>query len=413
MTGDMHKSKGRVLKVASNVCALAGFLIALLESRFVGMALKAAPWASASTIILWVAALVLGYLAFVSGRKAPGPSPLWLKLCGFVGSSSSIILTLMILFGYLFYPTVEKSFVAAWNAYFLMASLFVMGLAINADDWKRIVAHPRIVGLSVLIRWVCVPLTAYACAYLSFIQLLPPATGQALAVGMILLGAAPTGTASNALTMVARGDLALSVSVTTINTILSPFLLPVITLWMAGRMTHVDALGIFEDLLRMVILPVGVGSLLGSVFVKQLSRIKPALGPIAVLCLGMIMMGSMSKGTSTILKQLYILPYLAGGCVLFSVVTYILGYFLPKFAGFNAKARTAACFEVAITNAALTMTIAMRHFTPLAVVVSILYAKVMVIMGAVVVVPIFQKLVDREAAAEQGPLSAGKQAAPL
>jgi BASS family bile acid:Na+ symporter len=281
-----------------------------------------------------------------------------------------------------------------------MASLFVMGLAIDFQDWKRIVTNPKVVGISVLIRWICVPLAAYAIAYASFIALLPSSAGRNLAVGMILLGAAPTGTASNAFTMISRGDLALSVSVTTINTLLAPFLLPLITLWMAGSMTNVDAVAIFEDLLRMVILPVALGTILGSVFVRRLNGIKPALGPIAVICLGMIMMGSMSRGTSTVLKQLYILPYLAAGCVLFAIVTYALGFYLPKFAGFNLKQRKAACFEVAITNAALTMTIALRHFTPLAVVVSILYAKVMVIMGAVVFVPLFQKMEDRETTAE-------------
>ncbi len=406
MRGSGDSSGGKILKYCSNACALAGFIIALFKSGFVGMPLGATPWASVSTIVLWIAALLLGYFAFDKGHRAGRPSPLWLKLCSFVSSSSSIILTLMILFGYLFYPTVEKSFAARWNAYYLMASLFVMGLAINADDWKRMIRNPRLVGLCVLIRWTCVPLAAYGCAYLSFINLLPPVTGQALAVGMILLGAAPTGTASNALTMVAQGDLALSVSVTTVNTVLSPFLLPVITFLMAGKMTHVDTLGIFEDLVRMVILPVGVGSILGSVFVRQLGRVKPALGPIAVICLGMIMMGSMSRGTSTILKHLYILPYLAGGCVLFSLVSYVIGYYLPKLAGFGPRQRTAACFEVAITNAALTMTIAIRHFTPLAVVVSILYAKIMVIVGAVVVVPIFRKLGDREEEAAKRSASA-------
>jgi len=405
---DVRGPGEKALKVASQACALAGFLIALLKSGFVGMPLWATPWASVSTIVLWVAAIVLGYFAFMKSKKAPLSAPFWQRLCGFVTASSSIILTLMILFGYLFYPTVEKSFVAAWNPYFLMASLFVMGLAIDLQDWKRIATSPRVVGIAVLIRWVCMPLAAYACAYLSFIQLLPPAAGRNLAVGMILLGAAPTGTASNALTMVARGDLALSVSVTTINTMLAPFLLPIIMLWMAGSMTHVDAPGIFKDLLRMVIVPVGVGSILGAVFVRYLSRVKPALGPTAVICLGMIMMGSMSRGTSTVLKQLYILPYLAGGCVLFCVVGYLIGYYLPKFAGFDMKQRKAACFEVATTNAALTMTIAIRHFTPLAVVVSILYAKIMVIGGAVVMVPLFQRLDSKAqaAAARESPQAA-------
>jgi len=370
------------------------------------MPMGALPWATASTLALWVISLVLGYSAFMSGVKAPSSSPLWIRLCGFVSAYSSLFLTLCIVCGYLFYPTVEKSFVAGWNAYFLMASLFVMGLAINADDWKRIVMAPRVVGICVLLRWICIPLAAWAVAYGLFVKLLPGTVGQSLGVGIIILGAAPTGTSSNAFTMIARGDLALSVSVTTINTLLAPFLLPFITLWMAGSMAEVNVGAIFADLVRLVIIPVGLGSILGSVFVKQCNRIKPALGPAAVICLGLIMMGSMSKGTSTLLRHLSILPLLAGGCFVYTVVTYLIGFYLPKFAGLDVKQRTAACFEVAVTNAALTMTIAARHFSPLAVVVSIFYAKMMVVVGAVFFVPTFLRMAEKEAAAaREGELS--------
>jgi BASS family bile acid:Na+ symporter len=401
MSADAHRDasrKEKTLRHISNACALAGSLIALLASRYVGMAMGALPWATASTLALWVASLVLGYSAFMSGRKAPTSSPFWMRLCGFVSASSSLLLTLCIVCGYLFHPSVEKSFVPHWNAYFLMASLFVMGLAINAGDWKRIVKAPRVVGICVSLRWICIPLAAWAVSYVMLVRLLPGIAGQNLAVGIIILGAAPTGTASNALTMIARGDLALSVSVTTINTLLAPFLLPLITLWLAGSMANVNVGAIFADLVRMVIIPVGVGSILGSVFIKQCNRIKPALGPAAVICLGLIMMGSMSRGTGTVLKQLYILPYLAGACFVYTVVTYLIGFFLPKLAGFDLKQRTAACFEVAVTNAALTMTIAARHFNPLAMVVSILYGKTMVIMGAIVFVPLFQKMGENETA---------------
>lgn len=404
MGTDTHRDtslREKTLKYISNACALAGLLIALLASRYVGMRMGALPWATASTLALWVLSLILGYVAFMSGKKAPLSSPLWIRLCSFVSAFSSLFLTLCIVCGYLFYPTVEKSFVADWNAYFLMASLFVMGLAINADDWKRIVMAPRVVGICVLLRWICIPLAAWAVAYAMFVKLLPGAIGQNLAVGIIILGAAPTGTSSNAFTMIARGDLALSVSVTTINTLLAPFLLPFITLWLAGSMADVNVGAIFADLVRMVIIPVGLGSILGSFFVKQCNRIKPALGPAAVICLGLIMMGSMSRGTSTILKQLYVLPYLASGCLVYTIVTYLIGFFLPKLAGFDVKQRSAACFEVAVTNAALTMTIAARHFNPLAVVVSIFYAKIMVIVGAVIFVPAFQKMQDRETAEAQ------------
>ncbi len=396
MASDTDSSTMKVLKVISGVSAAIGCVTGLVVSRFVGMAAGAIPWATALTTVLLAGSILIRYFAFRSGGKNLLLSPLWLRLSNFVSVSSSSILTLMILYGYLFHPTVSKSFVADWTAYFLIASLFVMGLAINSQDWKRIVLNPKVIGISIIMRWVCVPLAAYGVAYLSFIKLLPGPTGTALAIGMILLGATPTGGASNTLTMVAEGDLALSVSVTTINTMLSPFLLPLITLLLAGSMTHVDAVGIFKDLLEMVILPVGLGSILGSVFVKHLSRLKPVLGAIAVICLGFIMMGTISRGAGIVLAQLYILPYLGGGCILLAVVSYAMGYYISKLAGFDMKQRKAACFEVAITNGALTMTIAARHFGPLAVIVAIVYTKVMVIMGAVVMIPLFKKIDERE-----------------
>jgi BASS family bile acid:Na+ symporter len=189
--------------------------------------------------------------------------------------------------------------------------------------------------------------------------------------------------------MIAKGDLALSVSVTAVNTLLAPFLLPVLMQFLAGNMAIVNTGAMFADLIRMVIIPVTAGSILGSVFVRQCTRMRPTFAPLAIIFLGLIMMGSMSKGTGALLKQLYILLYLVPGCVLFAMVGYSLGFFIPKFFGFTRKQRIAACFEVGVDNAALTMTLAGKYFGPLAVLVSILYGKIMVIMGSVVIVPLF------------------------
>ncbi len=381
--------KDRVLKYVCNACAALGLCIALIASKFVGMSASAMPVVTIATGSLWVVALIAGYLAFMNGKKAPLAAPLWLKLSGFVGAYSSLLLTLMILTGYLFYPTIEKSFVAKWNPYWLMLSLFVMGLAIDFEDWKRIVKNPKVIGIAVLMRWACMPLVAYVVGYLVFVMLVPGQTGKTLAVGMILLGCSPTGTTSNALTMIARGDLALSVSVTTVNTLLAPFLLPVLMQFLAGSMAAVNTGAMFADLIRMVIVPVASGSILGSVFVRQCTRMRPIFAPLAIIFLGLIMMGSMSKGTSVLLKQLYILLYLFPACVLLAMVGYSIGFFIPKLFGFTPKQRIAACFEVGVANAALTMTLAIKYFGPLAVLVSILYGKIMVIMGSVVIVPLF------------------------
>jgi BASS family bile acid:Na+ symporter len=251
-----------------------------------------------------------------------------------------------------------------------------------------------------LIRWICLPLAAYLIAYFMFIKLIPDATtARNLAIGLIIVGAGPTGTTSNALTMIAGGDLAMSVTVTGLNTLLTPFVLPLVTLLLVGSMAHMDVGAVVIDLLKIVVLPVTLGSVLGSIFQHPINRIKPALAPMAVIALGFIMMGTMSKGAATLIRQFYILPYLAMGVILFVVLGYAIGWFIPKHLGFNVSQRKAACFEIGTTNAAVTLVLALRHFDPLAVVVSIFYGKIMVIVGATLIVPLLQRIRGDDVAA--------------
>jgi BASS family bile acid:Na+ symporter len=397
----LHKAalRERVPKHVCNACAILGFLVALLGSRYVGMSMSAKPAITAATAILWVAAFVSGYLAFVRGRKAPPPGTrFWLKLSAFVNAYSSLVLTLAILTGYLFYPTIEAYHMVRINPYYLMFIVFIMGMAIDREDWKRIVRYPRIVSLSALFRWALMPVSAYAVGHLTFVSLLPGETGKMFAVGLILLATSPTGAGSNALTMIAKGDLALSVSVTTVNTLLAAVLLPFIMRVLAGGMVAVHAGALFEDLIRMVIIPVALGSVIRLLFTKQCERMKPVFAPVAVVCVGLLMMGTMANGAATLLRQMYVLLYLVPVCIIFATLAYVIGFFVPLLFGFSLKQRIAACFEVGFDNVALTITLAGRHFGPLAMLVAIVYGKAMVIIGTVVFVPLFERMAEKKAA---------------
>jgi BASS family bile acid:Na+ symporter len=394
-------SADKRMKYISNLFVIVGFLVTFLISRFVGMSLGAMPYVSAFTIVCWLIGIYFGYLAFIRSKKAPAGMPAsWIKVCAFVSGYSSLLLTLMVVFGYLFYPTIEKSFIAKGNAWFVMASLFVLGLAITGPDWKRIAKSPKVIGLALLVRWICLPLVAYVIAYFIFIKLIPDATtARNLAIGLVIVGVGPTGTTSNALTMIAGGDLAMSVTVTGLNTLVTPLVAPFILLLLVGSTTHMDMRAVVIDLLKIVALPVTLGSLLGWMFHRSINCIKPTLTPMAVIALGFVMMGTMSKGAATLIKQFYILPYLVVGVILFVVVGYAIGWFIPKHLGFNVSQRKAACFEIGTTNAAVTLVLALRHFGPLAVIVSILYGKIMVIVGATLIVPLLQRIKDDGGAA--------------
>jgi len=390
------------LKYLSNACLTLGFFIPFVASNFVGMSLSAMPIVSVANILLWVVGLLVGYFAYLELKNPPATLSLRAKIGNYISSEPQLFLTLGILYGYLFYPSVEKSLVPPVGPYLLMIIMFSMGLAINLQDWKRIVQRPKVVGISVLLRWLCMPLAAFLLSFV-LIYLFPGPTGKALAVGMIVLGTTPTGGGSNALTLISKGDLALSVSVTSINTMLAPFIQPLLILWLAGSMAHLDANKIFVDLVQWVVVPVVAGTILGSIFPKPVSKIKPIFGPLAILCLTFIVMGTMSKGTSKLIEQFSILLYLVGVCLVQAFAGLLLGYFAPKLFGFNYAQRKATCFEVGVENAAMAMLLALKHFDALTALPSIVYGKIQYIITSTIFVPRFQNIEDKEEVPETVP----------
>jgi bile acid:Na+ symporter, BASS family len=390
------------LKYLSNACLTVGFLIPFVASNFIGMSLSATPIVSAANILLWIVGLIVGYFAYLDAKKPPSTLSFQMKIGNYISSKPQLFLTLGILYGYLFYPSVEKSMVPPVGPYLLMIIMFSMGLAINLQDWKRIVQRPKVVGIAVLLRWLCMPLVAFLLSFV-LIWLFPGPTGKALAAGMIVLGTTPTGGGSNALTLISKGDLALSVSVTSINTMLAPFIQPLLILWLAGSMAHLDAQKIFLDLVQWVVVPVVAGTILGSIFPRPVSKIKPMFGPLAILCLTFIVMGTMSKGTAKLIEQFSILLYLVGVCLVQAFAGLLLGYFAPKLFGFNYAQRKAACFEVGVENAAMAMLLALKHFNPLTALPSIVYGKIQYIITSTIFVPRFQNIEDKEELPEMVP----------
>ncbi|HYA41532.1 MAG TPA: bile acid:sodium symporter family protein [Syntrophobacteraceae bacterium] len=382
------------LKYISSACLVLGFIIPFAASNFVGMPLGGMPVVSASLILLWTMGLLLRYFAYV-GRAAPS-APLSFGGIGlFISSEPSLFLTMGIVFGFLFYPSVEKSPVPALGRYLLMVIMFTMGLAINLQQWIRMVQRPKTVAVAVLLKWASTPLIAFLLS-LVLVRLFPGDTGNTLALGIIIAGTTPNGGGSNALTLISKGDLALSVSATAINTMLAPFIQPLLILWLAGGIAGPSVTAIFQDLLFMVVVPVLAGTLLGSLFPAPASRMKPAFGPLAVVCLTFIVMGTMSRGTSTLIQQISILLYLVIICLVKAVAGLCLGYFLPALFGFSYAQRKATCFEVGVENAAMAMLVALRHFNPVTALPAIVYGKIQYVIASTVVVSRFQKIEDKD-----------------
>ncbi|MBQ5549386.1 MAG: bile acid:sodium symporter family protein, partial [Prevotella sp.] len=130
--------------------------------------------------------------------------------------------------------------------------MFGMGLTLKAEDFKVVFSRPRDVLVGCLAQFTVMPLLAFA---LTKIFRLEPA----LAIGVILVGCCPGGTASNVITYLAKGDLALSVGMTAVSTVLAPVLTPLLVWLLAGETVDVDVVGMLLSILWVVILPIALG----------------------------------------------------------------------------------------------------------------------------------------------------------
>lgn len=403
--------RDRRLNYFSQACLWIGFLIPLWLSRGIGMPLSRYPAAGVATVVLWAVGLLCGYVIFsrAKQRQLSGLNP-WNRGCTYLTSIPATFVTLAIAFGYLFYPSVERNVVARVPNYLLMVALFAMGAHISSADWKGIWRQPRMVFIAVAIRWLTMPLAAYLLAHYVLLRFLSGPSATALAIGLVVLGSTPTGAASNTLTLISRGDLALSVSVTTLNTMLAPFLQPFLIYWFIGSTTHVNTFNIFLDLVKTVLVPVLLGTLVGTYWAALAKQLKPTLSAVAVICLALIILGNMAKGTAPLLKQLWILPLTTAVLLVYGMFGLSLGYFLPKLFGFNHRQRVASCFEVGVENAALTQVLIFNHFTPFAAIPAILYGKVQNMLAITIFVARFQRVAER-AENDEGVAQAEKLAA--
>ena len=200
-------------------------------------------------------------------------------------------------------------------------------------------------------------------------------------MGLILVGCAPSGTASNVMAFLAKGDVALSVAVASVSTLIAPVVTPVLVLFLAGSFLTIDAGGMVLDIVKTVLLPV-IAGLLARLFLKKLvAKALPALPWASAVVISLIVAVVVAGSASKILA--------AGGIVFLAVVLHNgfglgLGYLAGKLGRLDDKARRALAFEVGMQNSGLAATLATAHFTPLAALPSAVFSLWHNISGAIV-----------------------------
>ncbi|MBB6119522.1 bile acid:sodium symporter family protein [Nocardiopsis algeriensis] len=234
--------------------------------------------------------------------------------------------------------------------------MFGMGLTLRPSDFAVVARHPRAVLLGVLAQYTIMPLLGWAVAHLFA---LPPA----LVVGMVLVGSAPGGTASNVIVYLARGDVALSVAMTSVSTLLAPLATPLLVLALAGSTLPVPAGDLFVSIVQVVLVPVLAGLLLRLAAARLVERILPLLPLVSVGGIVVVVAAIVGANAGAVLTAG---PLLALAVVVHNGLGLALGNLAGRVGRLPDSARRAVTIEVGMQNSGLAAALATAHFNPLA-----------------------------------------------
>ena len=274
------------------------------------------------------------------------------------------------------FPSVLQQIPTKVINYLLGVVMFGMGLTLSLKDFKIVFSRPKDVIIGCLAQFTIMPLLAWGLARLFQLD-------EALALGVVLVGCCPGGTASNVITYLAKGDLALSVGMTGVSTLLAPFMTPLLTWTLAGKSVNVDVVGMLLSILWVVILPIVVGLIIKGLwpkFTEKATDYLPAFSSVAIaLIVAIVIAANASK-------------LMAGGLVIVVVVMLhnlcglALGYQIGRLLGLSEQKKRAISIEVGMQNSGLASSLATLHFAayPMATIPGAIFSVWHNISGAVV-----------------------------
>ena len=242
--------------------------------------------------------------------------------------------------------------------------MFGMGLTLKPVDFQLVLKKPLPVITGVLAQFLIMPLGAFLIAYILGL----PAE---LAAGLVLLGSVPGGTASNVMVYLAKGNLALSVAMTSLSTLLAPIATPLILLGLAGQWLPVNPVAMFLSIVQVIILPITLGLVIRKLFPGTVEKSLNVIPLISVLAIIIIVSAVVSANVENIASS---------GAIIFTAVILHnlfglgLGYGTGVLMKLDEGTRRAISIEVGMQNSGLGVALATAHFGPLAALPSVIAA---------------------------------------
>jgi len=239
-----------------------------------------------------------------------------------------------------------------YTSWFLGAAMFGMGLTIKAGDFKVVFTRPKEIVIGCVAQYSIMPLAAWA---LSVLLGLP----TDLAVGVILVGCCPGGTASNVITYIAGGDVSLSVGMTIVSTLLAPIMTPVLTYLLAGAWVDVSLMAMVISVTKVILVPVVLGIVIHGLLGSAMEKVSSLVPLISVVAIVMIIAGIVANNVEKIFTcGLLVL----GVVVLHNLLGMGLGLLASRLFHVEYDKATAIAIEVGMQNSGLAVSLAAANF---------------------------------------------------
>jgi BASS family bile acid:Na+ symporter len=238
----------------------------------------------------------------------------------------------------------------------LMVIMLAMGLTLSPKDFKQVGKNTKAVGVGVLLQFLVMPITALLIATLFGFD-------EELTIGMLLVGSVAGGTSSNVMCYLAKGDTALSISMTAISTLLGVVLTPLLVSWMIGTAVDVPVSSMLMSLVKIVLIPVAIGVLINTFAHDAVRKTEAALPYISMFAIVFIIAIVVALSAE---KLASVGALVALAVVIHNGIGLLLGYSVTALLGFDKRICRTIAFEVGLQNSGLASALAIKFFTPAA-----------------------------------------------
>ncbi|EKZ5698073.1 ketopantoate/pantoate/pantothenate transporter PanS [Klebsiella quasipneumoniae] len=231
--------------------------------------------------------------------------------------------------------------IGPWVTTLLMLIMFGMGVHLKLADFKRVLSRPAPVAAGIFLHYLVMPLSA----------------------GMVLVGSVASGTASNVMIFLAKGDVALSVTISSVSTLVGVIATPLLTRLYVDAHIQVDVMGMLLSILQIVVIPIALGLIVHHLLPKVVKAVEPFLPAFSMVCI-LAIISAVVAGSAAHIASVGLVVIIA--VILHNTIGLLGGYWGGRLFGFDESTCRTLAIEVGMQNSGLAAALGKIYFGPLA-----------------------------------------------